>query len=328
MMQRRSLGTLVALALLGANALAQGQAGGRKRRVGVMTTPSQAASTAHVSAFKQGMADLGWQEGRNLEYQMAYADGDFGRFEALARKLVAWNAEVIVAGPPQAVLAAQAAAPGLPIVMAFVGDPITSGFALSLARPGGYITGMSAQTEDMRGKPVELLHELAPGARRIAVLLSAQSGSTDRAWTGAEQACAALGLQAQRFTAKQPSEIAGAVEQIVRQKMDAVVVPTDGMYVAQRVPLQALLQAARLPAVFTFREHVLAGGLLSYGPSTSANFRASAKFVDKILKGAKPADLPIEQPTVFELVINLGAAKALGINVPKALLLRADEVMQ
>ncbi len=327
-MQRRSLGTLVAIALLGASALAQGQANARKRRVGVMTTSSPAAAAAYVNAFKQGMADLGWQEGRNVEYQIAYANGDLGRFEALARELLAWGAEVIVAGPPQAVRAAHAVAPELPIVMAYVGDPVANGFALTLARPGGHITGVSAQDEDLRGKVVELLHELVPGARRIAVLQSAQAGNTDRAWAGTEQACAALGLQAQRFTAKHASEIDAAVAQIVRQQMHAVVVSTDGMYLAQRVPLQALLNAARMPAVFSFREHVLVGGLLSYGASTSANFRASAKFVDKILEGAKPADLPIEQPTVFELVINLGTAKALGINVPKALLLRADEVIQ
>ncbi len=327
-MQRRSLGTLVAIALLGASALAQGQANARKRRVGVMTTSSPAAAAAYVNAFKQGMADLGWQEGRNVEYQMAYADGDIGRFEAMARELVAWGAELIVAGPPQAVRAAHAVAPVLPIVMAYVGDPVDNGFALSLARPGGSITGMSAQSEDLRGKVVEFLHELAPSARRIAVLQSERSGITDRNWGATQQACAALGLQAQRFMVARPSDIAGAMEQVVRQGMQAVVVSTDGMYLAQRVPLQALLNAARMPAVFSFREHVLVGGLLSYGASTSANFRASAKFVDKILKGAKPADLPIEQPTVFELVINLGTAKALGINVPKALLLRADEVIQ
>jgi putative ABC transport system substrate-binding protein len=248
-----------------------------------MTTSSQAASAGYVSAFKQGMAELGWTEGLNIEYRQAYANGDFANFEALARELVAWNAELIVAGPPQAVRAAHAVAPELPIVMAFVGDAIANGFAVSLARPGGNITGMSAQNEDMRGKTVELLHELVPGARRIAVLQSAPAADTDRAWTNIEQACATLGLQAQRFAAERPSEIAGAVAQIVRQKMEAVVVPTNGMYLAQRVPLQALLQTARLPAVFTFREHVLAGGLVSYGPSTSANFRASAKFVDKIL---------------------------------------------
>lgn len=328
MMQRRSFVALSTLALTAGRALAQGPATERKRRVGVMTTSSPSASAGYVNAFKLGMAELGWQQGKNVEYQMAHANGDLSRFDALARELVAWGAELIVAGPPQAVSAAHSVAPRLPIVMAFVGDPIGNGFAISLARPGGNITGMSAQNEDLRGKQVELLHELAPRARRFAVLQSAPAADTDRAWGVTEQACAALGLQARRFTAKNPSEIAGAVEQIVRQKMDAVVVPTNGMYLAQRVPLQALLSAARLPAVFTFREHVQAGGLLSYGPSTSANFRASAKFVDKILRGAKPSDLPIEQPTLFELVVNLGSAKALGIDVPSLLRLRANELIE
>ncbi len=274
------------------------------------------------------MAALGWVEGRDVEYLVAYAFGNLSLFDSLASQLVAERAELIVTTTALATRAAHTAAPALPIVMVSVASPVEQGFVASLARPGGSITGLTNQVQDLRAKMIQLLHEMVPSARRIAVLLSANSSVTDSAWADTERACIALGLQAQRFAANDPTLIAGAIEQIVRQRSDAVVVPTDGMYTNERVRLQALLQNARLPAAYQYREHVLAGGLVSYGPSLSAAFRYAAKYVDKILKGAKPGDLPVEQPTTFELVINLATAKALDINVPKALLLRADELIQ
>jgi putative ABC transport system substrate-binding protein len=212
--------------------------------------------------------------------------------------------------------------------MAGVSDAVGAGFVGSLARPGGNITGFTSQQEEIFGKLIGILHEVTPGARRIAILLNESYPSHALFWAGAQSACAALDLVALRVVASAPAQIGAAVEQIVQQRGQAVVVIPDGMYFAERAKLQELTQAARLPVAYALRDHVLAGGLLSYGADLAANYRNAAKYVDKILKGAKPADLPVEQTTKFELVINLKTAKALGITIPQAVLLRADEVIQ
>lgn len=328
MIQRRILGVCTGLALLAAHCNGRTQPGAAMRRVGVLMPGSQASSAGLIAAFKQGMADGGWLEGKNIDYRIGYANGDLGRFDALAIELVAQQVELIVLSTSLATRAAHSAAPSLPIVMISVSNVVQQGFVASLARPGGSITGLTNQAEDVQGKAIEMLHELVPGARRIAVLLSGNSIITDLVWADAQRACAALGLTARRIVATEPARIPPAVEQIAAQQSQAVVVPLDGMYFAERVRLQALLQAARLPVAYSAREHVLAGGLFSYGPNIGANFRYAAKYVDKVLKGARPGDLPIEQPTRFELVINLATAKALGITVPQSLLARADEVIQ
>ena len=180
----------------------------------------------------------------------------------------------------------------------------------------------------MLGKLIGILHEVAPGARRIAILLNESNPLHAVYWAGAQSACAALDLVALRVVASTPAQLGAAVEQIVRQRAQAVVVISDGMYFAERAKLQELMQTTRLPVAYALRDHVVAGGLLSYGADIAANYRNAAKYVDKILKGAKPADLPVEQATKFELVINLKTAKALGLTIPQSLLLRADEVIQ
>ncbi len=323
-----TLGVSAGLAPLAAHRSVRAQAVPTLRRVGLLTGGSQAIATPYVAAFKQGMADLGWHEGRNVQYHMGYANGDMTRFDALAREQLAQGVEVLLSGPNDATRAMHALAPALPIVMAFNGNVLGNGFVASLARPGGVITGLNINNEDMRGKPAELLLEMLPQVRRIAVLLGPRSDSTDATWADTQHACARLGLAAQRFSAANSAQLEDVIQQISRQRVDAVLVPVDSLLIAERVRLHTLLQAARLPAAYAVREHVVAGGLLSYGANINAQFRYAAKYVDKILKGAKPADLPVEQPMTYELVINLAGAKALGIQVPKALLLRADELIE
>jgi putative ABC transport system substrate-binding protein len=235
---------------------------------------------------------------------------------------------VIVVGSWQPALAAQRATKTIPIVIANVSNAVGAGLVASLAKPGGNITGITGQQEEVLGKLIGILHEVTPGARRIAILLNETNPAHAVFWAGAQSACAALDLVALRVVASAPAQLGAAVEQIVRQRSQAVVVLSDGMYYAERAKLQALMQTTRLPVAYALRDHVIAGGLLSYAADLAANWRYAAKYVDKILKGAKPADLPIEQPTKFELVINLKTAKALGLTIPQSLLLRADEVIQ
>jgi putative ABC transport system substrate-binding protein len=207
-------------------------------------------------------------------------------------------------------------------------NAVGNGFVASLAHPGGNTTGITTQQEEVLGKLIEILHEVAPLARRIAILLNENNPSHPEYWVGGQSACAALKLDAQRVVASVPAQLGPAVEQIVRQQAQAVVVVADAMYLAQGAKLQELMQPTRLPVAYGWREHVAAGGLLSYSADLPGSFRYAAKWVDKILKGAKPADIPVEQPARFELVINLKTAKAIGLTIPQSLLLRADEVIE
>ena len=326
-MQRRLL-IAAGMGLLGAHRVSRGQPAASIRRVGILALASLAAGARLRAAFKQGMHDLGWLEGKNVEYEIVSAEGDMNRLDALARELVAHKVDVIVATASQATHAAQRATKTIPIVMTGVGDPVGSGFVASLAKPGGNITGISSQAVELLGKQIQILHEVTPLSRRIAILSNEGNPSHAAYRAAAQRACAALGLTAIWVVASAPAELAGAVEQIVRQQSQAVVVVTDGMYFSERENLQALLQTHQLPVAYGLREHVVAGGLLSYAADLAANFRYVTKYVDKILKGAKPAELPVEQPTKFELVINLKTAKSLGLTIPPSLLLRADEVIE
>jgi ABC-type uncharacterized transport system substrate-binding protein len=325
---RRSLLLAGGIGLLVVHRLSRGQPATTIRRVGWLSLGSE-TSVAHLrAAFTQGMQDLGWLEGKNVEYRIAYADGDIGRLDALANELIVQKVEVIVVGTWQAARAAQRAAKTIPIVMTGIANAVGAGLVASLAEPGGNITGITSQQEEVVGKLIEILHEVTPGARRIAILLNETNPSHAVFWAGAQSACAALDLVALRVVASAPAQLGAAVGEIIRQRSQAVVVLADGMYYAERAKLQALMQTTRLPVAYLLRDHVVAGGLLSYTSDLEATFHNAAKYVDKILKGAKPADLPVEQPTKFELVINLKTAKALGLTIPQSLLLRADEVIQ
>ena len=297
------------------------------RRVGWVSFGSIASPAEGYAAFKQGMHDLGWMEGQNVAYQAAYADGDANRLDALAGELIGQKVEVILVGNATTTRALQRATKTIPIVMTSINNAVGNGFVASLAKPGGNITGIAVLQDEVLGKLIGILHEVAPGARRVAIVLNESNPNHAVFWAAAQSACAALDLVALRVVANTPAQFAAASEQIVRQRSQAVVVVSDPMYLNERVELQRLLQPIRLPVAYAWREHVAAGGLLSYGADIAANNRRAAVYVDKILKGAKPADLPVEQPNKFDLVINLKTAKALGVTIPKDMLLRADEVI-
>jgi putative ABC transport system substrate-binding protein len=314
--------------LIAAHRLSLGQPVATIRRVGWVGFGSQAAGPHLRAVFTQGMQDLGWLEGKNVEYRYVYADNDVGRLDAMVSELIGQKVEVIVLASQQTAAAAQRVTKTVPIVMAGTSNAVGAGLVASLAKPGGNITGLSGQQDEVLGKLIGILHEVAPGARRIAILLNDSNPLHATYWAGAQSACAALDLVALRMVASAPAQFGTAVGEIVRQRSQAVVVVSDVMYFAERAKLQVLMQTTRLPVAYELRDNVVAGGLLSYGVDLAANYRAAAKYVDKILKGAKPADLPVEQATKFELVINLKTAKSLGIIVPKDILLRADEVIQ
>ena len=326
-MSRRD--TLVAGALLASRLHwpAHGQEISARRRVGVLHVPS-AGINVRTEALRQGMRELGWVEGKNVEYLFAFADGDVTRLDALARMLIGQRAEVIVCSSGVSTRALQRATKTIPIVMVTVTNPVANGFVASLARPGGNVTGLSNQQEDVLGKLVDLLHELVPAAQRIAVLVNENNPSQAALWAAAQRACAALRLAPTRVVASAPEQLAGAVAQITSQRAQAVVVIADPMYTNELERIHALMLPARLPVAYGLREHVAVGGLLSYGVNFTEQWRHAAKFVDRILNGARPADLPVEQPTRFELVINLKTARALGLTIPQSLLLRADEVIE
>ena len=328
MITRRNVLLAGGIGLLVAYGLSRGQVPSTLRRVGVLVLGSEAAGGHLRTALTQGMLDFGWLEGKSVEYRVAYANGNVDRLDVLAGELVGHKVEVIVVSSQQAARAAQRATKTIPIVMAGVSDAVGAGFVASLAKPGGNTTGFTSQQEEVVGKLIGILREVVPGARRVALLVNENYPSHAVFWAGAQSACAALDMVALRIVASAPAQLGIAVGEMVRQRVQAVVVIPDGMYFAERAQLQELMQTARLPAAYALRDHVVAGGLLSYGADLPSNYRNAAKYVDKILKGAKPADLPVEQTTKFELVINLKTAKALGLTIPQSLLLRADEVIR
>jgi putative ABC transport system substrate-binding protein len=289
------------------------------------------AASPHLEAFRQGLRDFGYVEGRNVVIEYRDAEGKFERLPALAAELVALKVDVIVASGTLAALAAKHATSSIPIVFPTVGDPVTDGLVISLARPGGNVTGLSNLTPELVGKCLELLKEAIPGVSQVAILWQ-PTGFVERTRKdvrkGAEVAGRALGMRLQFVEARGPEDFDRAFSDIARPRASAVIVVTTAMFVQERRRLVDLAAKVRLPAVYGSRESVDAGGLISYGPNLADSFRRAATYVDKILKGAKPADLPVEQPTKFELVINLKTAKALGLTIPPALLARADHVVE
>jgi putative tryptophan/tyrosine transport system substrate-binding protein len=325
---RRNVLLAGGIGLLVAHRVSHGQTAASSRRVGWVSMGSKASPADVYAAFKQGMHDLGWLDGKNVEYQTAYADSDVNRLDALANELIRQKVDVIVVGNATTTRALQRATKTIPIVMGSVNNPVGNGFVASLAKPGGNITGVTTRSEEVLGKLIGILHEVAPSARRIAILLNESNPNQAVFWAAAQSACAALDLVALRVVANVPAQFGAAAGEIVRQRSHAVVVVTDPFYLNERANLHAVMQGTRLPVAYGWREHVVAGGLFSYAADLAATFRHVAQYVDRILKGAKPADLPVEQPTKFELVINLKTAKALGITISKDVLLRADEVIQ
>jgi putative tryptophan/tyrosine transport system substrate-binding protein len=271
----------------------------------------------------QRLRELGWIEGRTVAIEVRWADE---RYAEIASEFVRLNVDVIVTSSTPPVIAAKRATAVIPIVSALMGDPVGSGLVASLARPGGNVTGLSNQVSEIAGKRVDLLREVVPGFRGLAFLGNLSNPGIVMEKVEVQAAARALGLDVITLEIQQPEDIAPAFE-VLKGRAQALYVAGDPLVVVNMVHIITLAVAARLPAIYNQRLYVEAGGLTSYGPDYRGLFRRAADFVDKILRGAKPADLPVEQPTKFELVINLKTAKALGLTIPPTLLARADEVI-
>jgi len=320
--------------LLAAPLAAEEQQAAKIARIGYLTI--NFASGHLTEAFRQGLRDLGYVEGHNVVIEYREAEGKAERLPALAAELVALKVDVIVAPSTLATLAAKQATRTLPIVFTGVGDPVTDGLVTNLARPGGNVTGLSsAISTEVVGKRLDLLKQAVPGVSRVAVLWQPGSQGERTAkdmlkdmLKGADVAARALGVRLQVVEARGPADIDMAFSDMSQAHADALTVLGTPMFFNERSRLVALAAKNRLPAVYPQREFVDAGGLMAYGSNIADLFRRTATYVDKILKGAKPADLPVEQPTKFELVINLKTAKAIGLTIPPSLLQRADELIQ
>jgi putative ABC transport system substrate-binding protein len=324
--RRRFLLTSLAGAL--AAPLAAGAQAGRVYRIGYLST-GPSTSNPFVEEFREGLRELGWIEGQNIIIDYRFAEGQFDRLPALAAELIRLKVDVIVASPTPAAVAAKNATATIPIVMTGAGNPVGLGLVASLARPGGNVTGLAFSVGfDTVVKALELLREVVPNASRVAFLSNPANPGNVLAVGNVKAAARSSGVQLQLLEARAPSEFDGAFAAMVKQRVAALLVMPDTVFIIHRARLADLSAQNRLPTMYGTREIVEAGGLMSYGANTRAGVRAAATFVDKIFKGAKPADLPVEQPTKFELVINLKTARALGLTIPPSLLLRADQVIE
>jgi putative ABC transport system substrate-binding protein len=328
---RRTFIGSVASGLLATPIAVVAQQAAKVPRIGMLlsgSAPSPGQPSPFLDAFRAGLRELSYVEGQNIVIEYRWSEGRDERFSELAADLVRLNVAVIVTQGSPAVRAAKAATSTIPIVMAFVGDPVGLGVAASLARPGANVTGLSLLDEDLDGKRIELLKAVVPGLTRLAMLWSANDLGMTLAYSRVEVAARALGLSVQSLELRGADDLPGAFDAARRGRAEALIVTAQPFTQRLRAQILDLVAQHRLPAMYTLRAFADAGGLMAYGTSLSDLFRRSASYVDKILRGAKPADLPIEQPTKFELVINLKTAKALGVAIPQSVLLRADEVIQ
>jgi ABC-type uncharacterized transport system substrate-binding protein len=297
-------------------------------RIGVLGATSPATIAARLDAFRQGLRELGYIEGKNIVVEYRYADGKLNRVPALAAEMVRLNVEVILTGGSAATRPAKEATTTIPIVMAQDTDPVGNGFVTSLARPGGNITGLSIVAPEIGGKQLELLKESVPKLLRVVVPSNPDEASYAQLRKETELAAKALKIETQFLDARGPQDIDTAFREATKRRADAILVPTMPIVAAQRAQIADLAVKNRLPAMYGQPEYVELGGLMFYGASINDLFRRAATYVDKILKGAKPADLPVEQPIKFELVINLKAAKQIGLIIPPNVLARADRVIR
>jgi ABC-type uncharacterized transport system substrate-binding protein len=329
-MERRRFIEVIAGGLLVAPLSAEAQQAAKIARIGFLVL-NMAAAAHPPEAFRQGLRDLGYVEGRNVVIEYRDAEGKPERLPALAAELVALKVDVILAAGETHALAAKQATKTIPIVFAVAADPVASGLVTSLARPGGNVTGLSVLAPELVGKCLEQLKQAVPGVSRVAVLWQpgGHGERTDKDMRKeAEVAARALGVRLQLVEARGPADLDRAFSDMTKARAGALTVLPSAMLFTERRRLADLAARNRLPAVYPAREYVDAGGLMAYGANVADLFRRAATYVDKILKGAKPPDLPVEQPTKFELVINLKTAKALGLTIPQSLLQRADEVIQ
>ncbi len=326
----RGVGFILVLALgtLLAPLATDAQQKGKVYRIGFLGNSTAALEANLVGPFRDGLRELGYDEGRNVLIEYRWAEGKYERFPALIAELIALKVDVIVTAGTPATLAVKKATSSVPLVMVAVGDPVGTGIVASLNRPGGNITGLTSISPELDGKRLELLREVIPKLSHIAVLWNAASPLQVVAEAQTRAAAQVLRLKVLSLGVRNQEEIEAAFATMVRERPGALLVLADRLFLHHRARIMDFAAQHRLPGVHAYRELVEAGGLMSFGPSYAGMHKRAATYVDKILKGAKPADLPVEAPTTFELVINLKAAKALGLTIPQSVFLRATEIIQ
>ena len=325
-MKRREFVTLLGGAAAAWPLAAWAQQRGKLPTIGYLGTTTASAWSPWTAAFVQRLRELGWIEGRNLAIEYRWAGARSEQFAEMVAEFVRLKVDVILTGGNAAVTVKQATS-DIPVVFVLAGDPVGTGLVATLARPGGNVTGVTNQATDLAGKRLELLREVLPGLRRLAIMANPDYSYGVLEVAEAQAAVSRLGIEVANFTIRRAEDIAPAFEALTG-RADALYVIGDALVASNRLRINTLALGARLPTMHSFREFVEAGGLMSYGPNFPDLFRRAAEFVDKILRGTKPGDIPVEQPTKFDLVINLITAKALGLEVPPTLLARADEVIE
>ena len=319
---------LVALILLALCTPAEAQQSKKIPRIGLLAAVSPSVISARIEAFRQGLRELGYVEGKNIVIEWRYAEGKPDRLRELAAELVRLKVDVIVSWGPPVTRSAKEATSTIPIVMAFDNDPVGNGFVTSLARPGGNITGLSALYPEISGKRLELLKEVVPKLSRVAVFETSTNPGNAQSLRETELAAGALGVHLQSLDVRGPEDIETVFREARKGRADAVIVLAGPILISHQTQIVDLTVRNRLPSVYGQPEYVEVGGLMFYGPSIADLSRRAATYVDKILKGTKPADIPVEQPTKFELVINLKAAKQIGLTIPPNVLAQADKVIK
>jgi putative ABC transport system substrate-binding protein len=316
------------LAVLVAPLAADAQGTGKIVRIGRLSPVSAETDTPYLDAFRKGLRELGWVEGKTFTIEGRFADGKSERLPELATELVRQRVDVILTGSDLGALAAKKATATIPIVMVTTGDPVSAGIVTSLARPGGNVTGVTAIGQMLNAKRLELIKEAVPGVTRVAVLTNPRSTYTAPFLREKESMVRRLGLQLPILEASDPGGFEKAFAALVSDRAGALMVQTDAMFITHRRRIVELAAKSRVPAVYGDQEFVDAGGLMFYGATLAHLYHDAAGYADRILKGAKPADLPVEQPTKLELVINLKTAKALGLTIPPAVIGRADRLVE
>jgi putative ABC transport system substrate-binding protein len=326
-MRRREFITLLGGAAAAWPVAARAQQAGKLPIIGYLGQSTLAVESQRVAGLLQGLRELGWTEGRTVAIEYRWAEGRYEHLAEIAAEFVRLKVDVIVTYATPPVVAAKQATTDIPIVSAVMGDPVGTGLVASLARPGGNVTGLSVLTPDLAGKRLELLREVVPGLRRLVFLGNVGNPITALEMGEVQTAARTLGLHLVALEIRRPEDIVPAFETL-KSDAQALYVAGDPLVLANRVRINTLALVARLPAFYNERAYVEAGGLMSYGVNWPDLFRRTAELVDRILRGTKPGDIPVEQPTKFDLVINLTTAKALGLDIPPTLLARADEVIE
>jgi putative ABC transport system substrate-binding protein len=327
-MRRRQFLRLVGAGATGALLGSRPAAAQAKHRIGFMGNSTPELEANLIGPFRDGLRALGYQEGRNFHVEFRWAKGNYERFPKLVAELLAAKVEVIVTAGTPASQAVKRATTTVPLVMVAVGDPVGTGLVPSLARPGGNITGLSSIAPDLEGKRLELLRELMPRLSHVGVFWNPANAFHARSLKQAQGAAEKLRIKVLPLAVRRTEDLDAAFKTILKERPEALDILADRIYLHDRQPMMEFATRHRLPSVSAYRELVMAGGLMSFGPSYEHMHRRAADYVDKILKGTRPGDLPIEQPTKFDLRVNLKAAKAIGLKIPDTFLLRADEVIE